>query len=203
MLCLDTHQAPAVSTRLRRAPLFGAAGMVMCEGYSERVRLEVGDVVVYGAHGAGRIAAREQRVVLGVAQETLVLDLAEGLSVTLPMERARELLRPMLSAADLRQVEKTLREEHTPSELGWLQRSKDTQMKVAGGDPLGLAEVVRDGALRERKLIAKRTGSQLSASERALYLKARRLLSGEIALARGLDPEAADAWIEKQLAATA
>jgi CarD family transcriptional regulator len=177
--------------------------MVLCDGYPEWVRLAVGDVVVYGAHGAGRIAAREERMVRGVAQETLVLDLAEGLSVTLPMERARELLRPMLSPADLRRVEKTLREEHTPSELGWLQRSKDTQMKVAGGEPLRLAEVVRDGALRERKLIAKRTGSQLSASERALYLKARRLLAGEIALARGLEPEAADAWIEEQLAATA
>jgi CarD family transcriptional regulator len=172
-------------------------------GYAERVRLAVGDVVVYRAHGAGRIAARERQVVLGSVQETLVLELADGLSVKLPVERARALLRPLLSEADLRLVQKTLREEHTPSELGWLKRSKDTQMKVAGGDPLRLAEVVRDAALRERRLIAKRTGSQLSASERTLYLKARRLLSGEIGLLHGLEPAEADAWIEEQLAATA
>lgn len=118
------------------------------------------------------------------------------------MERARELLRPLLSEADLRSVQRTLREEHTPSDLAWLKRRKDTQMKVAGGDPLRLAEVVRDGALRERRLVAKRAGSQLSLSERALYLKARRLLSGEIGLAHGLEPGEADAWIEEQLAAT-
>ena len=76
-------------------------------------------------------------------------------------------------------------------------------MKVAGGDPLALAEVVRDAACRERTLIAKRSGSQLSPSERGLYLKARRLLSGEISLAQGLEPPEADAWIEEQLAARA
>jgi CarD family transcriptional regulator len=172
-------------------------------GYSEAVRLRVGDVVVYAAHGVGHVVAREKRVVLGGMQEILVLELADGLSVTLPIERARELLRPLLTEADLRRVQKMLREDHTPSEDVWLKRRRDTQGKVVGGDPLGLAEVVRDGALRERRLIAKRTGSQLSPNERDLYMRARRLLSGEIGLAHGLEPAEADAWIEEQLAATA
>ena len=47
------------------------------------------------------------------------------------------------------------------------------------------------------------TASQLSPSERDLYLRARRLLSGEIGFARGLEPDAADAWIEEQLGARA
>jgi hypothetical protein len=34
-------------------------------------------------------------------------------------------------------------------------------------------------------------------------MRARRLLSGEIGLARGLEPAEADAWIEEQLAVTA
>lgn len=166
------------------------------------MRLAVGDVVVYAAHGVGRVAAREKRVVLGAAQEILVLELADGLSVTLPVERARELLRPLLSEADLRRVQETLRKDHTLSEDVWLKRRKDTQVKVAGGDPLGLAEVVRDCARREQRLIAKHTGSRLSPSERALYLRARRLLSGEIGLVRGLGPAEADAWIEEQFATT-
>jgi RNA polymerase-interacting CarD/CdnL/TRCF family regulator len=68
---------------------------------------------------------------------------------------------------------------------------------------LGLAEVVRDCARREQRLIAKGAGSRLSPSENDLYKRARRLLSGEIGLARGLEPAEADAWIEEQLAATA
>ena len=65
--------------------------------YAEEVKLAVGDVVVYPAHGAGRVAAREKRVVLGAEQEVVVLELADGLSVTLPMQLARELLRPLVS----------------------------------------------------------------------------------------------------------
>jgi CarD family transcriptional regulator len=161
------------------------------------VRLTVGDVVVYPAHGVGRVVARERRP--GTAQEILVLELADGLSVTLPVERARELLRPLLSEADLDRVQRTLREQHTRTEDAWLKRRKDTKLKLAGGDPLGLAEVVRDGALRQQKLLARRTGSQLSPSERDLYTRARRLLSAEIGLVRGLELAAADAWIEEQL----
>jgi CarD family transcriptional regulator len=167
------------------------------------VRLAVGDVVVYAPHGVGRVATREKRLVLGATQEILVLELADSLSVTLPVERARELLRPLLSEVDLRRVQETPREDHKLSEDVWLKRRKDTQVKLADGDPLGLAEVVRDCARRQQRLMGKRTGSQLSPSERDLYLRARRLLSGEIGLARGLDPADADAWIEEQLAATA
>jgi RNA polymerase-interacting CarD/CdnL/TRCF family regulator len=167
------------------------------------VRLAVGDVVVYAAHGAGHVVARERRIVQRVTQEVLVLELADGLAVTLPVEYARRLLRPLLSKGDLRRVQETLREDHTLSEDVWVKRRKDTQVKLAGGDPLGLAEVVRDGAVRERRLIAKRNGSQLSLSERNLYMRARRLLSGEVGLAQGVEPLEADAWIEQQLAAIA
>jgi CarD family transcriptional regulator len=167
------------------------------------VRLAVGDVVVYAAHGVGRVAAREKRMVLGGSQEILVLELADGLSVTLPVERARELLRPLLSKTDLRRVQKTLREDHTLSEDGWLKRRKNTQAKLKGGDPLGLAEVVRDCARHEQRLIAKHAGSQLSPSESDLYKRARRLLTDEIGLARNLEPAEADAWIEEQLAVRA
>ena len=85
---------------------------------------------------------------------------------------------------------------------GWLKRQKQTQAKLAGGDPLELAEVVRDGARREQTLSAKGTKLVLSPSERALYAKARQLLSGEIGVAHGLDAVKADAWIDEQIAAT-
>jgi CarD family transcriptional regulator len=176
---------------------------VVGEGYSESVKLAVGDAVVYPAHGVGRVLARERRMVQGAMQEVLVLELPQGLSVTLPIERAHGLLRPLLSETDLGRVQETLREDHTPSNDVWLKRRKDTQVKLAGGDPLGLAEVVRDGALRERRLIAKQNGSRLSTGERALYMRARTLLSTEIGLAHGLQPVDADAWIDEQLAATA
>jgi CarD family transcriptional regulator len=167
------------------------------------MRLAVGDVVVYPAHGVGSVVAREQRLVLGDLREVVVLDLVDGLSVTLPVEQARKVLRPLLSEVDLQLVQKTLRENQPSSQETWLKRRKAAQLKMAGGDPLGLAELVRDGALRERRLRAKGNGSLLSTSEKAIYVKARRLLSGEIGLANGLEPVDADAWIDQQLDAAA
>jgi CarD family transcriptional regulator len=162
------------------------------------MKLAVGDMVVYPAHGAGRVAAREKRVVLGGEQEVVVLALADGLLVTLPMQRARELLRPLVSEAGLRRVQETLREDGALSGDVWLKRLKQVQAKLRGGDPLELAEIVRDGARRER-LTANGTNSKLSTSEKGLCVKARQRLSGEIGLARGLDRAEVDAWIDEQL----
>jgi CarD family transcriptional regulator, regulator of rRNA transcription len=156
-------------------------------------------VVVYASYGVGRIAARGKTVVLGVEQEIVVLEFADGLSVTLPVQRAHEQLRPLVTEADVRRVQETLREAGPLSGDVWLTRLKQGQAKLRGGDPVELAEVVRDSARRERMLSGKGNKSQLSEGERQLYLKARQLLSGEIGLARGLEPAEADAWIDEQL----
>ena len=185
--------------RRLRKPGRGRAGTDRHGRYFDVVRLAVGDVVVYSSHGAGRVAARGKTVVLGVEQEIVVLEFAGGLSVTLPMQRAREQLRPLVSEADVRRVQETLREDGAFSADVWVKRLKQVQAKLRGGDPLELAEVVRDGARRERMLSGKGSKSQLSRGERELYLKSRQLLSREIGLARGLEPAEADAWIDEQL----
>jgi CarD family transcriptional regulator, regulator of rRNA transcription len=154
---------------------------------------------VYPAHGAGRVAAREKRVVLGAEQEVVVLALIDGLSVTLPMQLAHELLRPLVSEAGLSRVQETLREDGALSGDVWVKRLKQLQTKLRGGDPLQLAEIVRDGARRERRLTASGTTSKLSFSEKGLCVKARQHLSGEIGLARGLNRAEVDAWIDEQL----
>ena len=164
------------------------------------VRLAVGDLVVYASHGAGRVAAREKRVVLGKGQEVIVLALAAGLSVELPIQRAHDLLRPLASEADLSRVKKTLGADHALSRDTWLKRRRVSQAKLRGGDPIELAEIIRDGARREWSLRTRGTKSQLSPGERELFVRARQLLSTEIALARGVEPSEANAWIDEQLA---
>ena len=156
-------------------------------------------MVVYASHGAGYVAARESRVVLGKRQEVVVLALAGGLSVELPIERAHELLRPLASEADMCRVQTTLGADHAVKRDPWLKRRRDAQAKLTGGDPIELAEIIRDSAHRESRLPAK---SQLSPGERDLFVKARQLLSTEIALARGVEPAEANAWIDEQLTGT-
>jgi CarD family transcriptional regulator len=146
------------------------------------VRLAVGDAVVYPAYGVGRVASREQRALLGVLQEVVVVELGHDLVVTLSIGQARELLRPVASEADLRRVQRTLHEEGQVSEESWAKRVKEGQAKLVGGDLLELAEIVRDGMRRESR--AKHGAPKVSGSERRLYLQARELLAGEIGSAR-------------------
>jgi CarD family transcriptional regulator len=163
------------------------------------VRLTVGEVVVYAAYGVGRIVAREQRVLVGVDEEIIVLEFAHGLTVTLPLERAIGQLRPPVDEVDMRRVQETLREAGTLSGDVWLKRRKETRAKLKGGDPVELAEVVRDGAQRVRALAARPSKPRLSPGEKDLYVRARQLLSGEIRVVRGVEEADADAWIEEQL----
>jgi CarD family transcriptional regulator len=165
------------------------------------VRLAVGTVVVHPAHGVGRVSARDRSVIRGVEQDVAVIELDDGLSVTMPVQLAQELLRPPVGEPGLRQIRETLRRDDVPGEEVWSKRIGQTQEKLKDGDPLMLAEIVRDGARRERAT-QNSSSAKLSASERSLYARARELLSGEIGFVRGLSQAEANAWIDEQVAAS-
>ena len=207
-----TQQRSQVPQQLRAGPL-GAGGSEPDPGfegtglrsrfaaaYTVLVVLAVGDVIVYGSHGVGRVRARQKRVVLGAEVELVELELADGLTVTRPLGRAQEQLRPLASESDLRRVQETLREAHMLGTDSWTKRRQTAQAKLRDGDPVGLAELVRDGARRKDARSAGGPQPALSPSEQELSLKARQLLSAEVALARGLRPAEANAWIDEQLA---
>ena len=164
------------------------------------MRFAVGDVVVYGTHGIGRIASREQRAVLGTTREVVVVELEDGLTVTLPLERAREHLRPLASEADVRDVRKELRADRELNLGPWLSRRQAALDKLSSADPVKLAQIVSEGAQRQRMRLGSGSKPQLSAGEREIFVKARKLLSVEIAQALGLQPADADGWIDEQLA---
>jgi CarD family transcriptional regulator len=165
------------------------------------VDLKVGTIVAYPPHGVGRVSKLEKKVILGIEEEVVVVELGNDLSVTLPLARAQEQLRPPATEADLKKVQKALRESSVVSDEIWSKRVQQAQEKLRSGDPLELAEIVRDGVRREQGKTTTGSPTKLSTSERALHLKARELLSGEIVVTRGVDQAEADAWIDEQLAA--
>ena len=163
------------------------------------MRLAVGDMVVYRSHGAGPVSARESRVVLGRRQEVVVLALASGLRVELPIERAHELLRPLADESDISRVQAALGADRALSRDTWLKRQRESLATLSDGDPIGLAHIIRDSASREAARPAKGNTSRLSGWEREIATKARGLLSTEIAFARHVEPEEANCWIDRQL----
>jgi CarD family transcriptional regulator len=164
------------------------------------MQFAVGDVVVYAAYGVGSIVARERRVVEGAGSEVVVVAFAAGLMVSLPLQRAQDQLRAPATEADLRNVQSVLRDQRTVSTGPWLARQRESRAKLAEGDPLSLAEIIREGATRQASLTLKGAKTQLSDGERRLFGRARELLASEIAQIRGMATSDADAWIDRQLA---
>lgn len=162
------------------------------------VKLEVGDLAVYRNHGVGRVAMRRTQEVLGEAQEVVVLELAE-LTVTLPLALAMTQLRPLANQAELRRVGDALRGDTVLNPGTWLARRTETLEKLIGGTPVELAQIVSEGAKRERLRSATGGKGQPSSSENEVVTKARQLLSDEIALALGLPPSGAERWIDRHL----
>ena len=159
----------------------------------EELRLAVGDVVVYASHGIGRVKARTQK--------TVVIEFEErGLSVTLPIERATECVRAVLTEAEIESIGEMLGGADEVSGENWQRRLKTTRGKVTDGDAAGLAEVIRDASRRDERASQKKEPGKLSLTERQLYLKARQLLADEIGASRGVDSAEADVWIGDQIA---
>jgi RNA polymerase-interacting CarD/CdnL/TRCF family regulator len=154
-------------------------------------RLTVGDLVVYASLGIGRVESRDNH---GDNGEMLVLVFENGLKVTLPVDRARSTLRALSGEEELDAVQRTLGSDSPPTSEHWSRRHRNSQAKLVGGTVGGLAEIVRDGAQRERE----RAKGGTAPIMHQLYRAARKLLIAEVAVARGIEPDAADAWIVQQ-----
>jgi RNA polymerase-interacting CarD/CdnL/TRCF family regulator len=159
--------------------------------------LRVGSLVVYRGYGLGRVS--EAPTGKAGASPGVVLEFDGGLSVTLPHDRAVECLRAVSDEDELARVRDALRSRDAAAETTWQNRTRATQTKIAAGEAVGLAEVVRDSMVRLR---ASSNGA-LSVHERELYLKARHLLAAELAAATATDEAQAEAWIDGQLEASA
>jgi RNA polymerase-interacting CarD/CdnL/TRCF family regulator len=162
------------------------------------LELDVDDVVVYGSHGIGRVAARRKQVVLGEQQDVVVLEL-EGLTVTLPLALAETQLRQLADDAELDRVQEALRADSQFDSRNWLSRRRDAHEKLVGGTPVELAEMVNEGTHRGRRRSTSGGKGQLSPSERASFMKARALLTDEVARVLGIDSAAAERWIDSNL----
>jgi CarD family transcriptional regulator len=150
--------------------------------------------VVYPHHGAALIEAIETRVIKGEEKLYLVLRVAQGdLTVRVPAENAEIVgVREVVGEEGLGKVFDVLRAPHTEEPTNWSRRYKANLEKLASGNPLKVAEVVRDLWRRERE-------RGLSAGEKRMLAKARDILVGEVALAEKSTKDEAEVLLDKVL----
>jgi RNA polymerase-interacting CarD/CdnL/TRCF family regulator len=142
------------------------------------------------------VVAHVQNQVGGTERDCVVIDLAAGLRITLPLQEVAGRLRAVADESELEDVRSTLASPPSRRDKPWTKRIKESKAKLAAGRASELAEVVRDGDHFERTA----NGVQLSYAERRVYLQARTLLLRELSAARGIAEGEAGAWIEAQLA---
>ena len=156
---------------------------------------KVGDTVVYPHHGAALIEAVEVRVSKGAEKESLVLRVAQGdLTVRVPADNVDLVgVRDVVNAEGLDRVFEVLRQPYTEEPTNWSRRYKANLEKLASGDVIKVAEVVRDLWRRERE-------RGLSAGEKRMLAKARQILVSELALAEKTNEDKAEAILDEVLA---
>ena len=155
----------------------------------------VGETVVYPHHGAALIEKIEIRTIKGVDKTYLVLKVAQGdLTVRVPADNVDLVgVRDVVGQDGLDRVFEVLRAPHTEEPTNWSRRYKANLEKLASGDVIKVAEVVRDLWRREKD-------RGLSAGEKRMLAKARQILVSELALAERTNEDKAEAILDEALA---
>ena len=149
------------------------------------------DFVVYPTHGVGRILGKEQNTIAGMNIDMLVVRFEQDrMTLRVPLEKARSLgLRTLSSKKQMEEAITTLQAKARVRRDMWSKRAKQYEDKIRSGDPVSIAEVVRD--LRHRN-----TQTEQSYSERQMYQAALQRLAREFAAIEKIDQEAAAVKLE-------
>jgi CarD family transcriptional regulator len=155
----------------------------------------VGDTVVYPHHGAAHIESIEQRVIKGEEREYLVLRIDQGdLVVRVPSDNVDLVgVRDVVNSEGLEKVFSVLRQPYTEEPTNWSRRYKANVEKLASGDVIKVAEVVRDLWRRDQD-------RGLSAGEKRMLSRARQILVSELALAEQTNEDKAEIILDEVLA---
>lgn len=154
--------------------------------------IEVGQLVVHPAHGAGRVESIEERLLGGTLASVYVLKiLGSGLKVMVPRAAAQRVgLRRVMSSAEADEIFLVLgAPEMAVTAQPWNRRFRAYTEMLASGSPSEVAKVLRD-------MSRLRQGKDLSFGERKLMDQARGLLAQELALAHGVTSAEMDQRIE-------
>ncbi len=155
-----------------------------------------GDYVVYPTHGVGRVLGIETQEVAGVTLDLIVIKFEKDrMTLRVPVEKAANSgLRKLSSRKMMDTALTTLKGRSRAKRTMWSRRAQEYEAKINSGDPVSIAEVVRD-------LHRSADQPDQSYSERQMYQAALDRLARELAAVEKIDETAAATKLEKLLAA--
>jgi len=147
-----------------------------------------GDFVVYPAHGVGQIEGVETQTIAGMDVSLYAISFEkERMRLKIPVIKAESSgLRKLSTETHIDDAIKTLKGRARIRRTMWSRRAQEYETKINSGDPVSIAEVLRD-------LKRSNDDSEQSYSERQIYQSALERLAREVAAVEDLSEiEAAD-----------
>jgi len=159
---------------------------------------KVGDYVVYPAHGVGRIETVETHKISGFEVELYTISFEkERMTLKVPTAKAEKAgLRRLSSKDRIKTAMETLKGRSRIKRTMWSRRAQEYEAKINSGDPVSIAEVVRD-------LHRSDDQPEQSYSERQIYQAALERLARELAAVEKIDEVKATERLEKVLSKAA
>ena len=136
-----------------------------------------GDYVVYPAHGVGQIEGVETQTIAGMEIRLYAIGFEkERMRLKIPVVKAEAAgLRRLSSTDRLKDAMKTLKGRSRIRRTMWSRRAQEYETKINSGDPVAIAEVLRD-------LKRSNDDTEQSYSERQIYQSALERLAREVAV---------------------
>ncbi len=155
-----------------------------------------GDLVVYPSHGLGEITGIENREIGGMDLRLYVVAFErEKMILRVPLDKAGPSGMRRLSTRDeMGTAVGTLKGRARVKRTMWSRRAQEYEAKLNSGDPVAIAEVLRD-------LHRAADQPEQSYSERQLYETALDRLAREFAAVEKIDHDAAARRLEEVLEA--
>lgn len=156
---------------------------------------DAGDIVVYPTHGVGHVKGIETQDLGDIQVEVIVIQFdSERMTLRVPTAKASQSgLRPLSSKKVMDSALTTLRGRAKVRRTMWSRRAQEYEAKINSGDPVSIAEVVRDLHRADDQ-------PEQSYSERQLYESALDRMVRELAAVENIEHDAAREMLSTSLA---
>lgn len=160
----------------------------------EKLDFTAGDFVVYPAHGVGYVEGVETQMIAGMEITLYTISFEKDrMRLKLPVSKVKSSgLRKLSSKDRLKDALSTLQGRSQTKRIMWSRRAQEYEAKINSGDPVAIAEVLRD--LRKDN-----DQSEQSYSERQIYQAALERLAREVAAIEKIDEKKAAEKLEAVL----
>jgi len=157
----------------------------------KNMEFKTGDFVVYPTHGVGKVLGTETQEIAGTELALLVINFEhDRMTLRIPVAKAQNSgLRRLSSRKQMDVALTKLKGRARVRRTMWSRRAQEYEAKINSGDPVSIAEVIRD---------LRRNTSQAdqSYSERQMYQAALDRLAREFAAIEKIDEETATSRLE-------